>query len=167
MKALMISADRFEDTELLVPLYRLREEHIQVDVASFEEGPITGLHGYTVDAGLALENVDPTAYDLLVLPGGKAPATLREQPAALSIAAHFFEEKKPVAAICHGPQILAAAGVLQGMQVTCVASVAPEVETAGAAYVDREVVVDDHLVTSRTPGDLPAFLRETMRAIRP
>ena len=99
--------------------------------------------------------------------GGKAPATLREQPAALSIATHFFERRKPVAAICHGPQILAAADVLQGMQVTCVASVAAEVEAAGADYVDREVVVDTHLVTSRTPGDLPAFLRETMRAIRP
>ena len=167
MKALIVSADRFEDTELLVPLYRLREEHIEVDVASLKEGPITGLHGYTVDAGLALENVDPTAYHLLVLPGGKAPTTLREQPAALSIAAHFFEVKKPVAAICHGPQILAAADLVRGMQVTCVASVAPEVEAAGAAYVDREVVVDANLITSRTPDDLPAFMREMMRAIRP
>lgn len=167
MKALMISADRFEDTELLVPLYRLQEEHIEVDIASPQAGPITGLHGYRVEADRALEDVDPTAYDLLVLPGGKAPAALREHAAALSIAGHFFAEKKPVAAICHGPQILAAADVLQGMQLTCVASVAAEVEAAGADYVDREVVVDANLITSRTPGDLPAFLRETMRAIRP
>ena len=167
MKALMISADRFEDTELLVPLYRLQEEQIEVDIASLREGPITGLHGYRVEAGRALENVDPAAYDLLVLPGGKAPATLREQPAARSIAAHFFDERKPVAAICHGPQILASAGLLHGWRLTCVASVAPEVEAAGAEYVDEEVVVDAHLITSRTPEDLPAFLRETMRAIRP
>ena len=127
MKALMISTDRFEDTELLVPLYRLREERIAVDIASLHEGPITGLHGYRVAANRALENVDPAAYDLLVLPGGKAPAALREHAAALALAGHFFEEKKPVAAICHGPQILAAADVLQGMQVTCVASVVAEV----------------------------------------
>ena len=73
--------------------------------------------------------------------------------------------KKPVAAICHGPQILAAADLLRGRQVTCVASVAPEIKAAGADDVDREVVVDANLITSRTPDDLPAFLRETMRAI--
>ena len=147
MKALMISADRFEDTELLVPLYRLQEERIAVDIAALQEGPITGLHGYRVAANRALENVDPAAYDLLLLPGGKAPAALREHAAALALAGHFFEERKPVAAICHGPQILAAADVLQGMQVTCVASVAAEVEAAGADYVDREVVVDANLIT--------------------
>jgi protease I len=166
MKALMISADNFEDTELLVPYYRLREEGIEVDVASIKKGPIKGKHGYEIGANKALKDVDPGEYDILILPGGKAPAEVRKHKEALEIARHFFEKQKPVSAICHGPQTLISAGLMKGRHATCYKSVAGEMKEAGARYEDKEVVVDGNLVTSRQPSDLPAFMRETMKKIR-
>lgn len=166
MKVLMISADNFEDSELLVPYYRLREEGIDVDVASMKKGKIRGKHGYEVDVARTLEEVRADDYDVLILPGGKAPGEVRKQPKALEIAQHFFAKDKPVSAICHGPQILISAGLLKGRHATCYRSVAPELKEAGALYEDKEVVVDGRLVTSRQPADLPAFLRETMKLIR-
>ena len=166
MKALIISADRFEDTELLVPYYRLREEGVDVDIAALARGPITGKRGYEVTANLGVEEVRPQDYDALVLPGGQAPAALRDNRGVQEIVRYFFEAGKPVAAICHGPQILISAGVLKGRTATCYRSVAGELKAAGAYYKDAEVVVDGNLVTSRQPSDLPAFLRETMKQLR-
>lgn len=166
MKGLIISADHFEDTELLVPLYRLQEEGLQVDVASISRGKIYGKHGYEVVVDKALRDVDADAYDLLVLPGGKAPATLRKEAAAVTLAQAFMRSGKPVAAICHGPQVLITAGVMQGRRATCSPSVAEELQQAGAEYEDREVVVDGNLVTSRRPADLPAFMREIVRFLK-
>jgi protease I len=166
MKALIISANEFEDTELLVPYYRLREEGINVDIASLKKGKIRGKHGYEIDANHGVDEIDPATYDVLVLPGGKAPATLRMNATVLDVVTHFFQEEKPVAAICHGPQILAAAGVIKDRDLTCYPQVAPEVQEAGANYHDEEVVVDDNLVTSRMPPDLPAFMREFMKLLK-
>jgi protease I len=167
MKALIISADHFEDSELLFSLYRLQEEGLQVDVASIARGKIHGKHGYEVVVDKALRDVDPNQYDLLVLPGGKAPATLRKEAAAVAIAQAFMQSGKPVAAICHGPQILITAGAMVGRHATCSPSVAEELQQAGALYEDREVVVDGKLVTSRKPADLPAFMREIVRLLTP
>lgn len=163
MKALIISGDLFEDTELLVPWYRLLEENIEVDIGSITPGSITGKHGYTVMAKFSLEDIDPSSYNLLILPGGKAPAKLRESETLLDIVRHFFDENKPVAAICHGPQILVSAGVLTGKKATCYKGVAEELKSAGSDYRDEAVVVDGNLITSRIPTDLPAFSREIMR----
>jgi protease I len=91
---------------------------------------------------------------------------VRKEPKALEIARSFFARGKPVAAICHGPQILISAGLLQGRHATCYTSVADELKKAGALYEDREVVVDANLVTSRQPDDLPAFMRETMKLLQ-
>jgi len=166
VKALIISADGFEDTELIVPYYRLKEAGIEVDVASVKKGVIKGKRCLEVDAGKALDEVDPDGYDLLVLPGGKAPARVRKEEKALEIARDFFKKGKPVAAICHGPQTLISAGLMKGRRATCYKSVAQEMKDAGARYEDREVVVDGNLVTSRQPSDLPAFMRETMKMLR-
>ncbi|MEW5944338.1 MAG: type 1 glutamine amidotransferase domain-containing protein [Pseudomonadota bacterium] len=166
MKALIVSADHFEDSELLVPYYRLQEEGLEVDVASVSRGRIHGKHGYEVEATKALRDVNPDDYDLLVLPGGKAPAAVRKEIAALEIARSFFAKGKPVAAICHGPQTLISAGLLKGRHATCYHSVAQELQEAGAVYEDREVVVDGNLVTSRQPSDLPAFMRETVKMMK-
>jgi len=165
MKALIISADNFEDSELLVPYYRLKESGVEVTVASLTRGNITGKHGYEVEVDKTLDEINPDDYAILVLPGGKAPAVVRKEPKALEIARSFFDRNKPVAAICHGPQILISAGLLQGRHATCYKSVADELKEAGALYEDREVVVDANLVTSRQPADLPAFMRETMKQI--
>jgi protease I len=166
MRVLIVSADEFEDTELLVPLYRFREEGIEVHVASPRPGSIRGKHGYAVSVDRTLREVDPRDYDLLLLPGGRAPAALRDDDALQRIVRAFDAEKKPIAAICHGPQILVSAGVLEGRQATCYKTVAPELKDAGARYVDDEVVVDRNLVTSRQPSDLPAFCREILKRLR-
>lgn len=165
MKALILSADHFEDSELLVPLYRLQEAGYTVTVASGSRGTIRGKHGYEVPAHVAFAEVDPADYAVLVLPGGKAPAAIRNELLVQSLARAFFAAGKPVGAICHGPQILVSAGLLQGRRATCYHTVAPELRQAGALYEDREVVVDGRLVTSRQPDDLPAFMRELMRLL--
>lgn len=167
MKALILSADHFEDAELLVAYYRLLEAGLAVDIASTRRGKINGKHGYQVEATLALKDVRPADYALLLIPGGKAPTDLRKEKEALHIAQAFFALDKPVAAICHGPQILLSAGLLQGRRATCYPSVAEEMRAAGALYEDSEVVVDGKLVTSRQPSDLPAFMRETLKLLPP
>jgi protease I len=166
MKALIISADNFEDSELLVPYYRLKEAGLEVTVASLKNGVITGKHGYEVAVDKTIEEVNPEDYAILVLPGGKSPEVVRNVPKALEIARSFFTHSKPVAAICHGPQILISAGLLKGRRATCYMSVTDELKKAGAIYEDKEVVVDANLITSRQPADLPAFMRETMKQLR-
>jgi protease I len=111
MRALIVSSDRFEDSELTEPLHQLRAKGVAVDVAAPQRGLITGKHGHKMDAGLALEAVRPEDYDLLLIPGGKAPASLRKKPKAGDIARRFLEADKPVAAIRHGPQLLIATGL--------------------------------------------------------
>lgn len=166
MKALIISTDNFEDSELLVPYYRLKEEGVEVDVASMKAGSIKGKHGYEVEVTKELKDVNAGAYDILILPGGKAPAAVRKEKKALDLARYFFEKNRPVAAICHGGQTLISAGLVKGRRATCYRSVVPEMKEAGALYEDAEVVVDGNLVTSRQPSDLPAFMREIMKKIK-
>jgi len=166
MKALIISAENFEDSELLVPYYRLKEEGFHVDIASMKKGQIKGKHGYEVEVNKTLREIAPDDYDILILPGGKAPAAIRKEKEAIEVARDFFQKNKPVSAICHGPQTLITAGLLKGRHATCYRSVAQEMRDAGAIYEDKEVVVDGNLITSRQPSDLPAFLREMMKAIK-
>ena len=166
MKALIISADNFEDSELLVPYYRLKEAGLAVDVASVKKGSIRGKHDYEVEVDKTLDEINPDDYAILILPGGKAPERIRKEARALEIARSFFAHNKPVAAICHGPQTLISAGLVRGRHATSYRSVAGEMKDAGALYEDREVVVDGRLVTSREPADLPAFMRETMKLLK-
>lgn len=166
MKVLILTADNFEDSELLVPYYRFKEENIQVEVAALKSGRITGKHGYEVDVDKTIAEVNADDYDLLLLPGGKAPAELRKERSVLEIARSFFAGDKPVAAICHGPQILISAGLLPGRRATCYKAVAAELKGAGAEYEDRELVVDGNLITSRQPSDIPVFMKEIMKVLR-
>jgi protease I len=165
MKALILSANDFEDSELLVPYYRLREAGYTVDVVAEKTGAIRGLHGYEVLAVKSFADVDPKEYAVLILPGGKAPAAIRKNPKVFSIVHHFLGANKPVGAICHGPQTLVSAGLLRDRRATCYHTVAKELQDAGALYEDSEVVVDGRLVTSRHPADLPAFMREIMKLL--
>jgi protease I len=166
MKILILSADLFEDSELLEPLDRLRAAGMQVDVGSFTVGTIHGKHGEDALANRAIAAIRPEDYHALVLPGGKAPEALRQDTQVLALVRHFFATGKPVAAICHGPQVLISAGVLTGRTATAYPSVADELKAAGAHYRDAEVVVDGNLVTSRTPADLPAFVRELISKLQ-
>jgi protease I len=163
---LILTDENFEDMELFVPYYRLNEEGFDVEVASKRRGVLKGKHGYEIEATKAYDEIKPENYDMLFLPGGKAPSKVRREEAALSIVRHFMQNDKPVAAICHGPQILISAGVVMGRRLTCWPGVANELREAGAIYEDREAIVDGNLVTSRMPKDLPYFLRHVMRAAK-
>jgi protease I len=166
MKALILAADGFEDSELFFPMYRLEEEGIDVDVAAPQAGTIVGKHDYEVQANLAFGDLDSGEYDLLILPGGKAPETVRLHEAAVDVVRAMSDEGKAIASICHGAQVLISADVLRGVRATCYEGIRDDLKAAGADYADEEVVVDGKLVTSRTPRDLPAFCREMMRAVR-
>ncbi len=166
MKALILVADGVEDSEFFYPYYRLREEDITVDVASPDGEKIVGKHGYEFEPNLSFSEVNASAYDLLVLPGGKGPERVRLEPAAVDITKWMFEADKTVAAICHGAQVLISADVLHGRRATCWKAIRDDIKAAGAEYLDQEVVVDGILVTSRSPDDLPAFCREMLAAVR-
>ncbi|WP_297507771.1 deglycase PfpI [Thermococcus sp.] len=166
MKVLFLSADQFEDVELIYPLHRIREEGHEVYVASFERGTITGKHGYPVKVDLTFEEVDSDEFDALVLPGGRAPERVRLSEKAVMIARKMFEDGKPVASICHGPQILISAGVLKGRKGTSYIGIRDDLINAGVEWVDEPVVVDGNWVSSRHPGDLYAWMREFVKLLR-
>lgn len=165
MKALVLTAEGVEDSEFFYPYYRLQEEGIEVDVAGPTPCHVTGKHGYTVEADLAFAGVKAGDYDLLVLPGGKAPETVRLDEDAVAVTQEIFRAGKVVAAICHGAQTLISAGLLKGKNATCWPGIRDDLKAAGANYSDEEVVVDGNLITSRCPDDLPAFCREVFRAL--
>ena len=160
MKALILVADGFEDLELFCPWYRLQEEGVEVTLASPTGHDVTGKHGYRVETDMPIREVNPAEYDLLVIPGGAAPQVLRLREEAVDIARTFADEDRPIAAICHGPQLLISAGVLNGRTVTCAPSIRDDVRAAGANYRDEAVVVDGSLLTSRGPDDLPQFCHQ-------
>lgn len=166
MKALVFGADGFEDVELIYPYHRLKEEGVETHIVSMEKGKITGKHGYSVEADAAFKDIDPSEYGLLVISGGKGPEKMRLDKNALDITRHFFTENKPVAAICHGPQVLISAGVVKGRKATAWPGVIDDLTAAGARTEDKEVVVDGNLITSRGPKDLYAFGREMMKKVK-
>lgn len=156
-----------EQDEIVVPVEHLREAGAEVTVAASELAPIRTLTGdkepgRTTDADQALDDVDPAGYDLLLVPGGTINAdTLRRQDAALSLTKAFIASGRPIAAICHGPWLLVEADAVGGKRLTSYPSLQTDVRNAGGTWVDQEVVRDDAegwtLITSRNPGDLPAF----------
>jgi protease I len=171
IKALIITADKFEDMELFFQYFRLLEEGVEVDVAAPKKGQIEGEHGYGFEIKKTFDEVNPELYDLLLIPGGSptgAPAVVRKDTRAQVIAKSFFNSNKPVCSICHGPWLLASSDVVKGRHLTgfWYDGVPEDIKKAGGIYEDKEVVVDGNLVTSRYPGDLPAFMRETMQLVR-
>ena len=170
LRAVILTANEFEDMELFFPLFRLVEGGIEVDVAGPEKGHAHGENGYSFAIEKTFDEINPDNYDLLILPGGSpngAPAIVRKSLKAQAIAKSFFEKNKPVAAICHGPYTLISANLVKGRKLTSFwgDGVPEEIKKAGGIYFDKEVVVDKNLVTSRYPMDLPAFMREVMRMI--
>jgi protease I len=158
----ILATDGFEQSELTEPKRALEEAGATVHVIAPKSGTIRGWDktdwGEEVAVDLDLEHARPESYDGLVLPGGQInPDKLRIEPAAVAFAHAFFEAGKPVGAICHAPWLLVEADVVRGRTVTSWPSVRTDLRNAGAEWVDREVVVDQGLVTSRKPDDLPAF----------
>ena len=170
VRAVILTADKFEDSELIVPYFRLLEGGGRVDIAAPKKVPIGGEHGYVLAPDVTIDDVDPAGYDVLLVPGGfpdGAPAIVRAMPEAQAIARSFLERGKPVAAICHGPWLLASAGAIRGRRLTSFwhDGVPEDVRAAGGVWQDADVVVDGNLVTSRWPPDLPVFTRAMMAMI--
>lgn len=161
----ILAEDEYEDLELWVPLFRLREEGAKVLVVGPSLGRFTSKHGYPVEADAPASQVDTEELDAVVIPGGYSPDRMRRHPAMVDLVRRVGEEGKTVAAICHGGWMLASAGLLQDRTVTGFFSIADDLRNAGAEYVDREVVEDENLITSRSPEDLPAFCRALVEAL--
>jgi protease I len=158
----VLATDGFEQSELEKPVEALRAEGATVDVVSLKTGAIQGMEhdekGRKTTVDKEISSADAADYDALVLPGGVAnPDTLRTVPKAVDFVRSFAEANKPIAAICHGPWTLINAEAVEGRKMTSWPSLQVDLENAGADWVDEEVVVDRGLVTSRNPGDLPAF----------
>jgi protease I len=161
MSGLIVSGDGFEDSELTYPLYRLGEAGFAVDVATPNGDSIESKHGQSQEADLPIEEVEADDYGFLVVPGGRAPESMRlDAPETADLIAAFEESGRPIASICHGAQLLISADVIDGRTMTAYWSLEVDVENAGATFRDEPVVVDDNLVTSRDPDDLPAFMTE-------
>lgn len=162
-KIAILATHGFEEVELTEPLEAIRNAGAEVHVIAPESGEIQGMNGATEKGGSVpvdktLAEVSAGDYHGLVLPGGVAnPDKLRMNEQAVSFIRDFFEQQKPVAAICHGPWTLVEAGVVQGRTLTSWPSLKTDIENAGGTWVDEEVHVDQGLVTSRKPDDLDAF----------
>jgi protease I len=164
----MLVEDGFEDRELTGPLEALRAAGASVTLV----GPKAGVtfHGKRGEATVT-SDIDAGAarlrdFDAVVIPGGHAPDKMRMRHAMVDLTRDAMQAGKPVAAICHGPQVLISANVLRGRTLTCWPSIAVDVKNAGGLYVDRPVVVDGNLITSRRPDDVPAFSEAIIEALR-
>jgi protease I len=167
LRVAVLATDGFEQSELTEPVKVLRQSGAQVDIVSLKSGEIQGMQhkekGDKVRVDRTLDDVKAGDYAGLVLPGGVAnPDTLRTDQRAVRFVRQFVEAKKPIAAICHGPWTLIEADAVRGKTVTSWPSLKTDLTNAGAEWVDKEVVVDHGLVTSRKPDDLPAFCKKML-----
>jgi protease I len=180
VKILIVTGDAAESLEVFYPYQRLREEGYEVHIAAparktlqfvvhdFVDGfdTYTEKPGYTWPADLAFADVDPAQYAALVIPGGRAPEYLRNDPEVKRIVGHFFTEDKPVAQICHGPLISAAAGTLAGRRTAAYPALEPDVAAVGAVFEDGEAVVDGVLVSARAWPDHSGWMRAFVEVLR-
>lgn len=178
-KVLIITGDAVEALEIYYPYFRLLEEGLHVDIASPKKKKLqTVVHdfadwdtytekpGYLLDSNLSFEDVDPSQYDGLVIPGGRAPEYIRLDENVPGIVKHFFEDNKPVGAICHASQILEVIPeTIKGKNMTAYIACKPGVESAGANYVNDGLHVDGNLVSGHAWPDLPGFMREFLKLI--
>ncbi len=177
---LILTGDAGESLEVLYPYQRLQEEGYVVHVAApskkrlqlvvhdFVEGfdTYTEKLGYTWPADLAFADVDPALYVAVVIPGGRAPEYIRNDPHFQRIVKHFFAAGAPVAQLCHAPLALATAGVLQGRTTAAYPALEPDVRAAGATFVDSDAVVDGTMVSARAWPDHPSWMREFVKVLR-
>ena len=169
-KIAILTEEGFEEVELTSPKEALKAAGATVHVISPQSGTIKAWNkdnwGIEVDVDKQLDSVSPDDYDALVLPGGVLnPDKLRQNKSAVAFVSAFLDEGKPVAAICHGPQLLIETGLIGGRTLTSFPSLQTDLKNAGANWIDQEVVVDNGLVTSRSPADLPAFNHKAIEEI--
>jgi protease I len=166
-RVLVLAADLFEDTELLYPVLRLKEEGAEVTVAGVTDEPVTGKKGhgpFPVDT--AVEKVSADDFAAVVIPGGFAPDALRRSDAVLDLVRAFDAAGKPVAFICHAGWVPISAGIIAGRRATSFIAIKDDMVNAGCDWVDEEVVVDGNLISSRHPGDLGPWLKALIAALQ-
>ncbi|WES67853.1 type 1 glutamine amidotransferase domain-containing protein [Superficieibacter sp. HKU1] len=167
-KIAVLITDEFEDSEFTSPAEAYKKAGHEVITIEKEAGKtVKGKQGEAnVKIDKSIDDVSPEEFDALLLPGGHSPDSLRGDDRFVTFTREFVNSGKPVFAICHGPQLLISAEVVRGRKLTAVKPIVIDVKNAGAEFFDQEVVVDkDQLVTSRTPDDLPAFNRESLRLL--
>ncbi|MGH9470071.1 MAG: type 1 glutamine amidotransferase domain-containing protein [Terriglobia bacterium] len=165
-KVAVLVADQYQEMEVWYPLLRFREDGITTEAIGAEPGTVyQSKKGYPVIADKSIGDVRASDYDAVVIPGGWAPDTLRQDPRVLKFVREMHESGKVVAAICHAGWVLASADIVRGRKATCFKAIKDDLIHAGATYVDSEVAVDGNLITSRMPADLPAFCREISKAL--
>lgn len=158
----VLTADKVEEVEFFYPYYRFVEAGYDVDVITPSGGVLTGARGFGIQQTLPLTEADPANYLMIYIPGGAAPIELRKNANALDFVRAFAAAGKTIGAVCHGPSVLAAAGLAKGRRLTSWHEVRPEIEGAGGTYIDEPVVRDGQFFTARKPGDLPAELHQIM-----
>lgn len=163
--AILVEND-YQDQEVWVPLYRLREEGYATLVVGPRAGEYRSKYGYPIRAERAAADAGGDDLMGIVIPGGWAPDRLRQDAGVLGLVKTLFDRRKVVASICHGGWVLASAGIARGRRLTSYKAIRDDMVHAGAEFVDQEVVRDGNLITSRQPDDLPAFCREIVRALR-
>ncbi len=167
-KIAVIIADLFEDAEYTQPAKAFQDaghalRHIGLNAGETVKGKKKGT---PVTVETTFNDVSADDFDALLIPGGYSPDKLRAEEAAVDFTKRFFESGKPVFAICHAPQILITADVIRGRKITGWKSIKRDIENAGAEFLDQEVVVDGNLVSSRNPGDLPAFIEACLQKLK-
>lgn len=165
-KIAAVLANDFEDVEFTEPAQAYKDAGHDVVVIGKEKGAtISGKHGAKVTADASIDEVKPEDFDALLIAGGYSPDNLRADDRFVAFTRAFMDQDKGVFAICHGPQLLISAESVQGRDITGYKSIAVDLKNAGGNYKDQEVVVSRNLVTSRTPNDIPAFNRESLKAL--
>jgi protease I len=164
-RVLILVEHAYEDLELWYPRIRLLEEGMEVVVAGPERVAYPGKYGYPCKPDRTLDEVRAADFDGLVIPGGWAPDRLRRSARVLELVREFDRDEKPIAMICHAGWVPISARILKGRKVTGVSAIKDDLENAGASYLDQSVVVDGHLISSRTPADLPDFCKALIAAL--
>ena len=165
-KVVLLAENLYQDLELWVPYYRLKEEGAEITVVgSGSSRTYSGKYGYPIDVDKEAKEIDMDKYHGVVIPGGYAPDMMRRYPEMVRIVREADQKRKVIAAICHAGWMLVSAGILKGRKVTGFFAIKDDLVNAGATYVDEEVVRDGNLITSRKPDDLPAFCREMIEAL--
>lgn len=165
-KVIILAENHYQDHELWVPYYRLKEEGAEVTlVGSGSARSYTSKYGYPVEVEKEAKEIDVSQYHGVVIPGGYAPDLMRRYPDMVRIVREADQKGKMVAAICHAGWMLASAGILKGRKATGFFAIKDDMVNAGANFVDAEVVRDGNLITSRKPDDLPAFCREMIEVL--
>jgi protease I len=165
-KVCFLLADKYEDSEMTSPYDAVKEAgHEAVIVGLEKDVQLKGKKGAVYNSDAAIDEVSADEYDAIVIPGGSAPEALRVNDKVVAFVKQANEQGKVIAGICHGPQVMISADILQGKNLTCFMGIRDDVKNAGANFSDEEVVVDGNVITSRTPKDEPAFIREILRKL--